>query len=198
MATTKKTTSTSFATEVQGMITGFTNSVPSSLRSMLVGGTSMTVAQIIAQFTTIEDMLTNVIATKAAWAAAVAAKKAGLAGARLFYENVLAGLKQAFGTNQTQLAAFGVAAPKPRAKPSSATKAIAHAKALATREARGTMGAKQKAAITTTPQPTVQGRGADGQPLDTVPTPAGSSTPAAPTPGTPATPAPSVIPPAAH
>ena len=157
MATTKKTSSTSFATELQTLINGLTNNMPSGTKSMNVGGSSLTIVQVVAQLTTALALITAVTQTKAAYAAAVAAKKAGLAAARVLYENVVANLKQMFGlTNQTQLAAFGINAPKARAKPTSETKAIAHAKALATRQARGTKGSKQKLAVTTTTQPTLQ------------------------------------------
>jgi hypothetical protein len=199
MATTKSNTSSKFLTEIQDMVNGLTNSVPSTLKSMSVGGDTMTIAEVLAQFQGILQVLNTVSQTKLAYTAAVAARKAGLVADRGFYANVVANLKQIFGSgNQAQLAAFGIQPAKPRSKPSTTTRAIATAKAKATRVARGTMGKKQKAAITTTPQPTVQVLGADGQPLDTAPTPAGSSTPVAPTPATPATPAPSVIPPAAH
>ncbi len=195
MATTKKTTSTSFTTEIQDMITGFTTSLPSSIRSMLVGGVSMTNAQVLAQFQSILQMLNLVATTKQAWKAAVSAKKAAMAPARTFYSNVEVILRQALGTNQALLAAFGIKPPKTRTKPTSTTKAIAHAKALATRAARGTKGTKQKAAITTTPQPTVQILGPDGQPLGSTAAP-GPATPAVPVaPAAPAAPvAPAPVP----
>jgi hypothetical protein len=130
---------------VQDMINGLTNDVPSTLKSMSVGGSSMTMAQVIAQFQTILDLLTAVTAAKATYAAAVAAKKNGLVAARAFYENVVANLKQVFGaTNQAALAPFGIPPPKTKAKPSTATRAIATVKAKVTREARGTMGKKQR------------------------------------------------------
>ena len=46
MATTNKTTNSSFMTELQKMVNGLINDVPSSLRSMNVGGSSMTMPQV--------------------------------------------------------------------------------------------------------------------------------------------------------
>ncbi len=75
-----------------------------------------------------------------------ATRKAELVADRTFYTNVVAILKQTFGaSDQTALSGFGITPPKTRAVPSSNTKAIAHAKSLATRAARGTMGKKQPA-----------------------------------------------------
>jgi hypothetical protein len=82
MATTTKTTAPSFATEVHSMIDGLTNDLPSSLKSMPVGGNTMTIAQVIGGFQTILDMLDAVTTTKSAYTAAVAAKKTGLLAAR--------------------------------------------------------------------------------------------------------------------
>ena len=158
MATTTSSGSPSkFQTEVQNMVTGLTNNVPSTLRSMLVGGVSMSIPQVLAKMQAMLDMLTSVTQAKTAYQHALATRKGELGADRAFYANVAAYLKQAFGlTDQTTLSAFGILPPKTRAKPSSTTRAIATAKAAATRKARGTMGKKQKAAITTTPAPTVQ------------------------------------------
>ncbi len=155
MATTTKSSSPSkFQTEVQNMLNGLSSNVPSTLRSMLVGGSSMTIIQVIAKFQAILDMLNSVTASKTAYQHAIATRKGELVADRTFYANVVANLKQIIGlTAQTTLSAFGILPPKTKAKPSSTTRAIAAAKAAATRKARGTMGKKQKAAITTTPQP---------------------------------------------
>ena len=166
MASTNSSSPSKFQVEVQNMLNGLSNNLPATLKSMMVNGNSMTMVQVIAQFQSILDVLQAVPAAKTAYQHAVAARKAELVPDRAFYENVVALLKQTLGTtNQTTLSEFGIAAPKAKAKPSSTTKAIAQAKAAATRAARGTMGKKQKAAITTTPQPTFQVLGANGQPL---------------------------------
>jgi hypothetical protein len=199
MATTKSNSTSKFQTEVQDMINGLTNAAPSTLRSMSVGGNPLTLAQVLAQFQAILQVLTTVSQTKLAYTAAVAARKAGMVTDRAFYANVVANLKQVFGaSNQAQLAAFGIQPAKPRTKPSTTTRAIATAKAKATRTARGTMGKKQKLAITTTAQPTLQVLGPDGQPLQTPAAPASSSTSPTPTPSGSTAPAPAVTPAPAH
>ncbi len=199
MATTKTNSPSKFQTEVQNMINGLSNNVPSTLRSMLVGGSSMTMAQVLAKFQAISDMLAAVTAAKTAYQHAIATRKGELVADRAFYANVVSNLKQVFGlTDQTTLSAFGILPPKTRAKPSSTTRAIATAKAAATRKARGTMGKKQKAAITTTAQPTVQVLGPDGQPLGS-PATAPAAPPAAPVaPAAPAAPAPAPAAPVPH
>jgi hypothetical protein len=181
-STTKSSSPSKFQTEVQSMINGLTNSVPSTLRTLLIGGASMSIPQVLAKMQAILDMLNSVTAAKTAYQHAIATRKGELVADHTFYSNVVAFLKQAFGTtDQTALAAFGILPPKTRAKPSSTTRAIAAAKSAATRKARGTMGKKQKAAITTTPAPTVQVLGADGQPFGTTAAPA-TPAPVAPAP----------------
>ena len=199
MATTKTNSPSKFQVEVQDMINGLTNAVPSTLRSMSVGGNSMTIADVLAQFQAILQVLTTVTQTKLAYTAAVAARKSGLATDRAFYANVVANLKQLFGaTNQAQLSAFGIQPPKAKAKPSTTTRAIATVKAAATRKARGTMGKKQKLGITAIPQPTLQVLGPNGQPLEAAgTTPAPGTTPAAVAPPA-AAPAAAGTPAAAH
>ena len=196
MATTKKTTNSSFMTELQNMVNGLINDVPSSLRSMNVGGSSMTLPQVLAQMQAMLLLFTNVASARQAFQAAVAAKKAGLVSAHAFYSNVVTNLKQVFGTNQAQLALFGIKPPKAKAQATTTTKAIAAAKRAATRQARGTKGSKQKLAITTAPKATLQVLAPDGTPLiggAPAPAPAASAAPAAPV--APAAPA---VPPPAH
>ena len=196
MATTKTNSPSKFQVEMQDMVNGLTGNVPSTLRTMLIGGTSMTVPQALAKCQAILDMLTAVTQAKTAYQHAIATRKNELVADRAFYANLVAFLKQVFGlTDQTTLAGFGILPPKTRAKPSSTTRAIATAKAAATRKARGTMGKKQKQAITTTPAPTVQVLGPGGQPLGSsgaapaVPAPASPATPVAAAPASPAAPA---------
>jgi hypothetical protein len=178
MATTKATGASKFQLEVQGMINGLTNDAPSTLKSMNVNGNSMTLPEVLAQLVAIQKVLTTVTQTKLAYTAAVAARKAELPTDRAFVANVVANLKQLFGsTNQAELAAFGIQPPKVRATPSTTTRAIATAKAAATRKARGTKGKQQKLGISATPQPTLQVFGPDGQPLQSSGVPSATPTP---------------------
>ena len=98
-----------------------------------------------------------VVNAKQAYRSAVSARKTAQAAMDAFYASAVTSVKQALGpTNAGQLPSLGVELPAPRKEASPATKVIAKAKADATREARGTMGKKQRQAITATPGATVQ------------------------------------------
>jgi X-X-X-Leu-X-X-Gly heptad repeat protein len=66
----------------------------------------------------------------------------------------------------TAASGFTSTSPKAPKQASPETKAIAKVKSAQTREARGTMGKKQKLAISGTPEMTVQILGPDGQPVE--------------------------------
>ena len=108
MATTTTSSSapSKFQTEVQSMVNGLTNSVPSTLRSMLVSGTSMTIPQVLAKMQAILDMLTAVTEAKTTYQHAIATRKGELVADRTFYENVVANLKQVFGTTDQTTRVF--------------------------------------------------------------------------------------------
>jgi hypothetical protein len=88
------------------------------------------------------------ISTKAAFAAAVAAAHAEIANTAALVSGSRQALKIAFSGQIETLGDFGLKPPKPRTPLTTEQKAAAKAKAEATRKARGTMGAKQKAKIT--------------------------------------------------
>jgi hypothetical protein len=118
MATTKTNSPSKFQVEMQDMVNGLTGNVPSTLRTMLIGGTSMTVPQVLAKCQAILDMLTAVTQAKTAYQHAIATRKNELVADRTFYANLVAFLKQVFGlTNQSTLASFGILPPQTRAKP---------------------------------------------------------------------------------
>ena len=166
MSTTPLRSPSRFLVELQNMLNGLTNPASSSLSTLSIGGSSLTLAAVIAKLKAFLVLFTAVAQTKQAYAAAVAARKAGLLIAHPFYVNLVNSLKQIIGdTNQAQLAVYGISPPKARAAPSLETRTIAKAKAQATRKARGTMGKKAKLSITATPQPSLQVFGADGQRL---------------------------------
>ncbi len=202
MATTptKPNVPSKFQTEVAGMISGFTNDLPTTVKNLTIAGGSMTVAAILSQLNAIMTTINTVATTKTAFTEAVAARKAALPADKAFIAQLVMAVKLLFGTSASQLAAFGITPPKAKAKPTIKALAIAKAKSAATRALRGTKGKKQKAAITLQGQSTLQVLGPDGQPVD--PADAGSSsgsapaTPAAPAAAAPVTPAPT--PPAAH
>lgn len=88
------------------------------------------------------------ISTKAAYAAAVAAAHAEIANTAALVSGARQALKIAFSGQIETLGDFGLKPPKARTPLTTEQKAAAKAKAEATRKARGTMGSKQKKAIT--------------------------------------------------
>ena len=119
----------------------------SQLASVPVGGQSMTPADIVAFLQARIDAAKAVEGAKAALAAALKADRdvrAKTSASRSALCRMVVGM---FMHSPDVLATFGVSAPKP-ATTSVAARAVAIAKGKATREARHTMGKKQKQRIT--------------------------------------------------
>jgi hypothetical protein len=115
-------------------------------------------------------------AARSALLGAVRARKAAYASIRAFYLGVVSNVKQVIGPdNLTALSALGIAPPTQRKVASPEVRAIAKAKAAATRKALGTMGKQARLAITVNPEPTLQITGV------------GPATPVSPTVSPPAT-----------
>jgi hypothetical protein len=144
----------------QGMNQNFTPK-----NSLMVAGTSMTQAQILAQIAAVYLLDTNVINSKNSWQANVAANRTGKPAATKWVAALVTAIKSALGESSPLLASFGIAAPKTKVARTAIQKAVTDALSKNTRVARGTKGAKQKAAITTTGKPGVVVVGVDGQPL---------------------------------
>jgi hypothetical protein len=148
---------------IAGMNKNFT-----AKNSLLIGGTSMTQVQILAQLAAEVTLIGNVTDTKNAWSAAVAAMKSASAANSSFDANLVAAIKQAFGPSSPLLGSFGIATPKPKAVRSAVEKAVATALAKNTRVVRGTKSAKQKQAITLAGTPGLTVVNSSGEPLLTV------------------------------
>jgi hypothetical protein len=195
MSTTSKPNSPSkFQTQITSVISGITNDLAPSVTSFVIGGSVMTKAQVLAQLSQILGVLTDVSTAKAAYEAALAARKGAMVSDKTFYANLVMALKQLIGANPSQLAAFGILPPKQKAKPTATQMAIAKAKAKATRALRGTKGKKQRQEITLHGQPTLTVLGPDGQPLPTADTTGPGSIPAPVVPAVPAAPVAPVAP----
>jgi hypothetical protein len=138
----------------------------------------------------------NAVATaKANWLNAAATYKTINAQAVIVVRelrNLVIGI---FGASSSKLADFGFA-PSKRTPLTPAKKAAAAVKRAATRKARGTMGKKQKLAITGTVPATEPANGAAAAPAPTPPVAPGApaSPPAAPAPVAPAATPPSPAP----
>ncbi len=157
---------TKFQSSMQKLADGLTTNTSGNLATISLLGTAMTRAEVISKLKAFLLLYSAVTQTKQPYVSAIEARKAAEASAHAFYTAVVAFLKLILGpNNQAQLAAFGIAPPKAKKAPSAETRAIAKVKAQNTRKARGTVGKKQRQAITATPQPTVQVLSAAGQPL---------------------------------
>jgi hypothetical protein len=181
---------------VQKLIDGL-NKHSQTIASLVIGGTSLTTAAIIAN---LQERLATANAaqsTRATWQNAVKADKDERAKMKTFLSGLRQALSVAFAGSIEALADFGlVARKKPVITPEK--KAAATAKAKATREARHTMGKNQKAAIKGTVSPTAPATAAPTAPAPTVPaattvsapplSPASPTVPAAPVVSTPPTP----------
>ncbi len=170
----------SFEKKVLAMLQGFRAAFPASPQEVIFGGKTMTLAQVHAGREEIADRLAAVHRAQHAHRRAVRAREAANAASKAFYEDGVLFARHHFGRDSKRMAAFGVPPRKVRRVLTSQEKAIAKAKAAATRTLRGTLGRRQRAAITTTAQPTLQVFGADGRLLPGqpgAPDPAATCTP---------------------
>jgi hypothetical protein len=151
--------------------------------SLTIGGATYTPAQIVQIFT---DRIASNKAAEAATAAKAAAikadrdKRAAFASVVKAYRRMLEGM---FSDSPDTLAAFGLAPIKVASK-TVAVKSDAIAKSLATREARHTMGPKQKANIHGTPASPSSPSNAENSPTAPA-TPVTPATTAGPSPAAP-------------
>jgi hypothetical protein len=157
MATKRSDTPSKMQTEMQTFTDALASSNLSLLTSMIVLGSSLSKADVINKLRAGIGLYATVVQTRAAYAAAVAARTAGAAGAEAFFKAVVAIVKQVVGPNNPNLlSTFGLTPPKAPAAPSPETKVIANAKRVETRKARGIMGKVQRSALSATPNPAVQ------------------------------------------
>jgi hypothetical protein len=159
------------------MIDGFNKHSP-SLSNLLINGTVQPMGTITGTLQSRIDATNKTRSTKATWEMAVESEHSIRGATTTFVVSVKQAILVAFAGQNDVLADFGL---KSRPKRVLTTEQLAAraAKAKATREARHTMGPKQKAAIKGTVTPTA--------PATTAP-PAATPSPATP-PVAPATPA---------
>jgi len=171
----------------QKMIDGF-NKHAQTVPSLLIAGTSFKPADIITVLQTRLSTANAAQSTRATWQNAVKADKDERAKTKTLVDGVRQALLVALSASIDALADFGLSPRKVRVL-TPEQKAVAAAKAKATRKARGTMGKVQKkgvkGAVTATLVVTPQ---SGSQPAVTAPAPATTPAPApAPTTGAPAT-----------
>ena len=146
MSTIQKKNRSDRTATIEGLIDGL-NKHATLMTSILIDGVAQKTADVIATLQKLVDSSSSVETTNAAWRAAVAADKAAGTGQKAFVSNVRKAVRVAFGNQMNALADFGLAPQKARTPLTPQQKAASAAKAKATREARHTMGAKQKASI---------------------------------------------------
>jgi hypothetical protein len=181
MATKTKKNKTTQAALAVSMGAGAVKHYPAGAQ-VVVGGATLTPAQIQTKLQGFAQLRADVVAAKAVVAAKLSTEKAQATDESAFlgaFEQVVRG---SFVGRPDVLGDFGLKAEKPRAPLTVEQKAAAAAKRASTRQARGTKGSKAKQAIhgdvtgvVVTP---VTGASAAPAPSATQPTAAPTATPA--------------------
>src|SRR5580692_5027313 len=154
--------------------------------SLVIGGVTLTPAQVEASLQTIIDLLSGVSAAKAATQAKLVAWKAQAPSLRSQMAAFVAYVRASYGNSPDVLADFGLKPRKAKTPLTTVQRAAAAAKRAATRAARHTMGKVQKKSVkgtvttivspapTTAPEPVATGGGVTSVPAS----PAASGAPA--------------------
>jgi hypothetical protein len=129
----------------QELLAGTQTELPATL-TVHVDGEQLTQAQIVAKLQGYLDVYEQVASTKAAYEQALLAQEAIAAQAQAFKVSYGQVLRHVLGKQSPMLASFGINLVQ-RKIPTVETMVLAHAKRLATRKARGTLGKRQKAKI---------------------------------------------------
>jgi hypothetical protein len=158
MATTDTNNRTKQQVADQKIVDGLTKHA-STIASLVIGGTSFTTAAIIGVVQARLATSNAAQTTRATWRNAVKADKDERAQTRAFMAGLRKALHVAFDSSIDVLADFGLTPPKKHVV-TPEQKAAAAAKAHATREARHTMGKKQKSKIKGTVPATTVARAA--------------------------------------
>jgi hypothetical protein len=156
-----------------------------NVASLAFAGSTYTPAQVQTSLQTLIDLRDAVDAARAAMATKVAAEGAQAPSLRSFMSAYATFVKATFGDQPDVLAHFGLAPRKPATPLTVEEKTAAAAKRKATREARKTMGPKQKldvkgnvTGVTVTPVTTPVTPVPATQPVVTSPAPAPATPPA--------------------
>ena len=143
--------------KLDAAISGLTNSNLAMLNSLIILGTALSKAEVIARLKSFSQLFVAVTVTRQAYSGAVVARKVAMPSVHTFFTAFEATLKQALGpSNQGLLPTFGSSVPRTKKVATPEAKAIAQVKAAATRKARGTKGRQQALAIKATPDMVVQ------------------------------------------
>jgi hypothetical protein len=168
----KSDSKTTTLTRDQALLTGIPKRMGSA--QFLVNEQMLTAAQVVTLLQTRVMAATNAATSQAAYHAAVKAADNTLRSSAATVSGIVETIYVAFGEDAAALADFGLPVRK-KAVLTPAQRIAAAAKARATRAARHTMGAKQKAAVTGNVA------GVDITPVISQPAATSSSTPSATT-----------------
>ena len=142
---TKVESKSQLVTTATQLIAGVSKHLTTTTPVVLLGSSS-TPTEITTKLQSIVSLRADVDAAKAATKAKLAVEAADMPSLRIFMNAFVTYVKAAYGASPDVLADFGIH-PKPRAPLTIQAKAAAAAKRASTREARHTMGTKQKAAV---------------------------------------------------
>jgi hypothetical protein len=172
--------------QVTQLIGGTNKHFPNASQQLVFGGATHTASALTQLFQSFVDLRSAVVASQATTKAKVANERAQATSLLAVIDEYVAFVRATFGKQPDVLADFGLAPPKARTPRTAEQKAVAAAKRKATREARHTMGKKQRkvvkgavnATLVVTPAP-VSPPTVVPAPIPSGSSPGGSSTPRA-------------------
>ena len=121
--------------------------------TLYLGGEQYTSTQVLAKLDRWLSLFAATAAARTQWTAALTALRPELRIEHRFVRNLLQAVTLQFGEGSPPLAAFGIAPPKARVPLAPGQKALAVAKARATRKLRGTLSRKQRLKLGAAPAP---------------------------------------------
>lgn len=135
------------ATLVGQLISGAKKHFTNANQTITLGGASITIDAAIDELQSFVDNRAAVVAAQAAAKTKLLAERAELPALNAFIKAFIGFVRLTFGPQADVLADFGLAPAKAPAPLTAEKKAVAAAKRKATRDARGTKGAKAKKVI---------------------------------------------------
>jgi hypothetical protein len=154
-----------FEAKAAALRQGLLQHLPPSAQEVILGGKKMPLTELHRQLEEMENQLKAVHLAQSQHHWAVVARREAMPRFHALYEDAVLFVRHLFGRESTQLQDFGIKPHRPRRQLSAEAKAIARAKAAATRHLRGTRSRKQREAITLERPPVLQVLGPSGKPL---------------------------------
>ena len=155
----------------KSMHEGWTKDESRWTESLWVGGETLTPSEIVARLQKNRHYHDYVDMCRVGLACAIATRDEHLDQEQKFHEDLTSVLRQQLGPDLARLKRYGVPPVKRRGPLSAEAGAIAKARERDTRRARGTMGSRQREAITTEPKPQVVISGLEGASKSDAPSP---------------------------